>query len=115
MPSLVKQVSIAKENILAELRGEWVARDQTDSNFLCYRCVDHFLRGEPAPGIAWEAGVLGPLMETIGAVDVNGVAARYGSSVELPDGCGMTLAAAGSGEGYRNRNILANLELDSMR
>lgn len=108
MPSLVKQVSIAKENILAELRGEWVARDQTDSNFLCFRCVDHFLRGEPAPGIAWEAGVYGPLMKTIGTVDVNGVAARYGCSVELP---GLTLAAAGSVEGCRYRNGLVNRPL----
>lgn len=69
-------MSIAKRNLLAEVRGEWVARDQTDSNSLCSDYVEHFLKGNPAPGIAWEAGVLGALLETVGTEEVNRVAAR---------------------------------------
>ncbi|CAM9595638.1 unnamed protein product [Ascophyllum nodosum] len=72
-----REVSIAKKNLLAEVRGEWVARDQTDSAYLCRDYVEHFLRGDPAPGIAWEAGVLGPLFETVETEDVNRVAARF--------------------------------------
>ncbi|CAN0430035.1 unnamed protein product, partial [Ectocarpus sp. 8 AP-2014] len=67
----------AKKNHLAEIRGEWVARDQTDSNNLCSDYVEHFLRHNPAPGIGWEAGVLAPLLETVDTGDVNEVAERY--------------------------------------
>lgn len=70
------QVSIAKKNHFAEVRGEWVARDQTDSTNLCSDYVEHFLRDSPAPGIGWEAGVLAPLLETVGTEDVNQVAER---------------------------------------
>lgn len=72
------QVSIAKKNHLAEVRGEWVARDQTDSTNLCSDYVEHFLRDSPAPGIGWEAGVLAPLLETVDTEDVNQVAERWG-------------------------------------
>ncbi|CAM9737603.1 unnamed protein product, partial [Ectocarpus sp. 13 AM-2016] len=72
-----REVSIAKKNHLAEIRGEWVARDQTDSNNLCSDYVEHFLRHNPAPGIGWEAGVLAPLLETVGTGDVNEVAERF--------------------------------------
>lgn len=71
-----EQVSIAKRNHLAEVRGEWVSRDQTDSNSLCSDYVEHFLRDNPAPGIGWEAGVLAPLLEAVSTEDVNGVADR---------------------------------------
>lgn len=70
-------MSIAKKNHLAEMRGEWIARDQTDSTNLCSDYVELFLRDSPAPGIGWEAGVLAPLLETVGTEDVNLVAERY--------------------------------------
>ena len=60
-----------------------MARDQTDSAYLCRDYVEHFLRGDPAPGIAWEAGVLGPLFETVETEDVNRVAARCGRNMYL--------------------------------
>lgn len=69
-------MSMAKRNHLAEVRGEWVARDQTDSNTLCGEYLEHFLRQNPVPGIEWEAGVLGPLLETVVTEDVNRVAER---------------------------------------
>ncbi|CAM9691194.1 unnamed protein product [Scytosiphon promiscuus] len=72
-----REVSIAKKNHLAEVRGEWVARDQTDSTNLCSDYVEYFLRDNPAPGIGWEAGVLAPLLETVGTEDVNEIAERF--------------------------------------
>ena len=76
-------MSIAKKNHLAEVRGEWVARGQTDSSSLCSDYVEHFLRENPAPGICWEAGVLAPLLETVSTEDVNCVAARLGGVLVL--------------------------------
>lgn len=71
------QVSNAKRNHLAEVKGEWVARDQTDSNTLCSDYLEHFLRKNPAPGICWEAGTIAPLLEVISTEDVNRVADRF--------------------------------------
>lgn len=68
---------MAKRNHLAEVKGEWVARDQTDSSSLCADYLEHFLRKNPVPGIEWEAGILGPLLETVDTEDVNRVAGRY--------------------------------------
>lgn len=67
---------MAKRNILAEVKGEWVAKDQTDSNTICQDYLDHFLRKNPVPGIGWEAGVSEPLLATIATEDVNHVADR---------------------------------------
>ncbi|CAM9682109.1 unnamed protein product, partial [Discosporangium mesarthrocarpum] len=72
-----REVAMAKRNHLADVRGDWVSREQTQSSALCAECIDHFLLGVPTPGIEWEYGTLEGVFATVGVEDVNVMANRF--------------------------------------
>eukprot|EP00953_Heterococcus_sp_UTEX-ZZ885_P014039 7990-Heterococcus_DN1.PRE.1 len=72
-----REVNTAKRNMLTEVRSEYLERHQTDSATLCDELVEHYCKGIPAPGIEWEAGVMGEVLQGVTTAEVNAIVQSY--------------------------------------
>ena len=50
-----RELAVVKAQFLSEMESAYVERDQTYSEALRDEYLQHFLRGEPSPGIEFEA------------------------------------------------------------
>jgi len=60
-----------KTQLLRDLEQSYNERDKSQSSIFARECRDHFLEGEPMPGIEFEFGIAGKLLKDISLDEVN--------------------------------------------
>ncbi|MBI3449955.1 MAG: insulinase family protein [Acidobacteria bacterium] len=68
-----------KANVLRGYERAYDERDKQESGGLANEILDHFLEGEPAPGIEFELGLARRFLPTISLQEINGLARDRGA------------------------------------
>ncbi|MBU6367615.1 MAG: insulinase family protein [Gemmatimonadetes bacterium] len=73
---LAAELERAKVGLLRAYERAWLERDKSPSETFVAEYVDHYLEGEPIPGIAWEYAAVQRLLPGITLAEVNAAMAR---------------------------------------
>lgn len=74
---LPAELDRARTNLLRAYQGAWDERANTESGDYVGEYVNHFLTGDPSPGIDWEYRLVQSLLPSITVTEVNAVGAAW--------------------------------------
>lgn len=74
---LPAELERAKAAMLRSLESAYTERDKSESGEYAAEYINHFLTGEPTPGIAWEYNAARQVLPTVTLEDVNALGRRW--------------------------------------
>lgn len=91
---LPAELQRAKAALLRAYESAWAEREKTESGSFVQEYVQHFLEGDPSPGIAWEFRAVQAMLPGITVADVNALGRQW-----LTDGNRVVMLSAPEKDG----------------